>query len=48
MYTLLDLFDDGTFDVEYASYGWQAKELPGDKPAKQYPPPATQPSTMPS
>jgi len=22
MYTLLDLFDDGTFDVAHVDYGW--------------------------
>jgi 3',5'-cyclic-AMP phosphodiesterase len=48
MYTLIDLFDDGTLDVEYVPYGWTAKALPDDKPSPPYPPPATQPTTVPT
>ena len=48
MYTLIDLFDDGTLSVEYVPYGWTARALPDDKPSALYPPAATRPTTEPA
>lgn len=46
MYTVLDLYDDGTFDVDYVEYGWKARTLPNDPPLESYPAPATRPAAV--
>ena len=32
-YTMMNLYDDGTFDREYVTYGWRYRDAPATAPA---------------